>query len=1132
VARIVKHLPGQHDQQRHDPTKGKMSDSDKLAWQMAINVGMYDRLQKVEHGDLLLRTVEDIPWRDKESFLSLFKETEEPVLEAKYEVSDKWKWRPSHIMWAISKFAKDIGGRPTAIEIPTLAELAGISTRNVEEFYESHFHRYFQAEYQANLFQWRLRGSKYRFDSKAGIITRAGALNKALKSSRYKSPEALYESVRQFIPKKEARIRVVKGGPGSGHFGHRGRPGKVGGSLPKGGPGKDIFYPTIGLQQSLVDHATGFPDDKDKMGQFLDDGLLSEEMWHRDAVTGEKIVDYPAWAGASYEDRGEVKNDLVTRLSEETGVDYDTVNDIVAQWAMSSNDLDMRSLSLQAAAAEEFGVDMSEWQRVNYEDKLIRWEEIQAGAEREIEDLFTRTWIQRQRFIDEGITTNPFLTEASREEIYNTVKESVWTDIKQAQPPGYMPITSRNDERLVLRAMYDVTQSELAKFGYDPDDTIVLWRGIGTQDKGKLGELANYKGNAIESWSISYKVANDFRQATGDMVGAHVPVRNILATCKTGFGCLTEGEVITFGNIPGMQVRIAEYIEKYNVATQEMLIDYSEKGGEGSGHHGHLGRPGKRGGSLPKGSLPVISSDKKDVELSKQLAQECDAQSKECYKNSVMALSRVEGGKYVEGYFVIDFEAGFQFPIEHGWIDKDGTIIDITLPDDEGIYIPANSWNFKEVMAKVGGTGESWLPFSNYRDENWRKAAVQAWDMLGVKIEKGGAGSGHHDHEGRPGKVGGSKPSKKRVVSSKYSTYTDSRGTTIYKVKAGQDLPPELVAEIEKAEDTLVRVTYNTETRNWHISSKELWLSDHGDFINESLEGHEPKLRPDDKFPFTEKILSRGIYQLEKNEITLYDFSEDIMHLDPLQERRMITLADKAMRKAMRNIFKVNGKEADVVIEDFTMLVFGKEIPIKPIRVVKHLPGQHDQQSHDPTKGKGKRVVASKGDKKMAKYLPTFVDNFAATDYENLFMVAPDGSFYENEGDKNSVSIDISPGRVAKFKNGQMVHNHPSGTPFSASDVHFAIVFNLKAIHVVGVRPTDGKFVKYTLKRGGDEWGMRTPNSFIKALTSIAKDVRMNFAYSVGDQTITPQLLNYYEGNELWRRFAKKFGHTYTEEIV
>ena len=218
----------------------EMSGEQKLAWRMAINIGMYDRLQKVEHGDLLLRAIENVAWgSDKDEFLSRFQETEEPALEAKYEVSDNYKWRPEHVMWAISKYTRENKGA-TAIEVDRLAELAGIPPYKVEKYYESYFQRYFQAEYQANLRQWRIRGTKFQFDSRKGIITTSGALNKALKSARFKSPEALYDAALKLLPKikQSKRIIITKGGPGSGHFGHAGRPGKVGGSASgKGGVG-------------------------------------------------------------------------------------------------------------------------------------------------------------------------------------------------------------------------------------------------------------------------------------------------------------------------------------------------------------------------------------------------------------------------------------------------------------------------------------------------------------------------------------------------------------------------------------------------------------------------------------------------------------------------------------------------------------------------------------------------------------------------------------------------------------------------------------------------------------------------------------------------------------------------------
>jgi 2'-5' RNA ligase len=714
--------------------------------------------------------------------------------------------------------------------------------------------------------------------------------------------------------KQSKQIIITKGGPGSGHWGHAGRPGKVGGSLPKGGPGRDIFRPSIGVHTSSWDDMPPlYPGEHDPINDFLNQGLEREVSF----VYGS--LKYANWAATSYDKRGELKADIVSELSKRTGVDEDTVNKIIKQWANTSNDKDMRSLSLQAAAAEEFGVEMSEWQLEHY-DQFLDWDYIQMEIDDKEKEKFDWLMDQRNKLRAAGVD-NP-LTQASLRDVREEAKRLAEVLVRERYATHAIPITSRNDERLVLRAMYDYTQQEFMKAGFSQNDYVTIWRGIGKLDVGRHNDLAGYKGNAIESWSASYKVALDFRNLGGDVVGALVPVRNIIGTCKTGFGCLSEGEIVTLGTIPGMRVRVVDPGEIYQQSKKQdysdtamvalpvsnskitklwerygsdknvlplhitllylgdveeldkgeivnilkvfakqqapikgkynggaiftdngdgyphvLLFDspqlpfchsnlskllsshrpelthgftphttlaYNEspkslpvqidvpytfneiilqwggdsqtfplqgtviekskrqiriiKGGPGSGHHGHRGRPGKRGGSLPADSLPHVSSDKKDVKLSNQLAKECGAIAKECYKNSAMALVRVKGGKYVEGYFVIDF-GDFQYPVEHGWIEKsDGKIVDITLPDDIGVYIPANSWTFKEVMSKVDG--DTTLPFSNYKDENWAKAAVQAWGMLGVKIEKGGPGSGHFGHAGRPGKVGGSTPSK------------------------------------------------------------------------------------------------------------------------------------------------------------------------------------------------------------------------------------------------------------------------------------------------------------------------------------------------------------------------------------
>lgn len=169
---------------------------------------------------------------------------------------------------------------------------------------------------------------------------------------------------------------------------------------------------------------------------------------------------------------------------------------------------------------------------------------------------------------------------------------------------------------------------------------------------------------------------------------------------------------------------------------------------------------------------------------------------------------------------------------------------------------------------------------------------------------KGGPGSGHRGHRGIPGKRGGSLPGKGGV-----RTYTDAKGTKIYVVHGGDELPDELVEKIKSVEDKMVRVAYNSETGNWHISTKDIWESDHGDFLTECLEGRKPK--------YPESIVARGVYSADEG-LIMYDFSsvlEGTME-NFLEERRLLAQADRALGKAKFYAFKVGGKVPPKVVSE------------------------------------------------------------------------------------------------------------------------------------------------------------------------------------------------------------------------
>ena len=250
----------------------------------------------------------------------------------------------------------------------------------------------------------------------------------------------------------------------------------------------------------------------------LDEDIRAHEILNSGLPVGQN------WDNADYEVRGDLKDGIVTNLADKTeGIDYGESNNLIRQWAATSNDSDMRSLSLQEAASQEFGVPLSEWQ----EDK--------------IKDL---TSSRDQKILSrEGLGT-----------FDQQVEDSI------SQKPGYFSVilpdghdlnSSRVQERLFLRSMYKETQTMLAEHGYKPGDFIKLYRGYDarydetTRNWPERGEIVNYSGNPMESWSASRRDASGFGDTT---IAMYIPIENIVGTSRTGFGCINEGEFIIMGS--------------------------------------------------------------------------------------------------------------------------------------------------------------------------------------------------------------------------------------------------------------------------------------------------------------------------------------------------------------------------------------------------------------------------------------------------------------------------------------------------------------------------------------------------------------------------------------------------------
>lgn len=347
---------------------------------------------------------------------------------------------------------------------------------------------------------------------------------------------------------------TVKGGPGSGHHGHVGRPGKVGGSL----PGKGDFQPGTAYDIAeaynsglLEEEAYGMPHSTDAskvldskvknvMVEKYTGGFLYTYSIDAPQAQGVKVK----WSKVPPQDRADMKDEIIKGIAKDIGMNpedmtvYSDINAIIAAWADTSNK-SVLSAMIQSTASEEFGVPLSDYQK-EYVDG---------------QKAFLTNWIKNSW---EGFATGSddligYMIENPKD-ISNLpldLKDEFIDYLSHDWGSGGRSIKLASDldlQKKVIRAVYNRTQSHLASLGFKPDDTIILFRG-GNFPKGvseKIWKEGRYKGNSLESWSASYQSAGMFGE---DLVSMRVPVRNIFSTAVTGTGCWTEGEFIIFGSV-------------------------------------------------------------------------------------------------------------------------------------------------------------------------------------------------------------------------------------------------------------------------------------------------------------------------------------------------------------------------------------------------------------------------------------------------------------------------------------------------------------------------------------------------------------------------------------------------------
>lgn len=392
----------------------------------------------------------------------------------------------------------------------------------------------------------------------------------------------------------------------------------------------DDFARELGLVEVLTEHKPGKHDQKkhgkkgagaargDIEGHDLDQGAFGSKMGEARAVSDSIERDVLAASESAqrqiekYESldmdpsrftSGLLKDALVRNIAKEAGLEYEEVNTMVAQWAESSNDTDMRSLALQRDAAAEFGIELSQFQKdkiSSLEARKAQSDAMKAYAEGPMEPTREEIGEKMAEALRFGAPNRGSLTvistlnkiEAPDAEnvkgvlaefgirgVKNELAQNIAAAVKSGSAMSLLPAKAGNrkedflkrveanertttplfsseKQRKFLRGMYDVTQRELSKRGVSE---VHLIRGTradvpttGVEITVRLPSGASILSSrnvradlsSMSSWTTSLSTAEGFGST---IVSARIPANRIISMYGTGFGSRGEFEWVVLG---------------------------------------------------------------------------------------------------------------------------------------------------------------------------------------------------------------------------------------------------------------------------------------------------------------------------------------------------------------------------------------------------------------------------------------------------------------------------------------------------------------------------------------------------------------------------------------------------------
>jgi len=302
-------------------------------------------------------------------------------------------------------------------------------------------------------------------------------------------------------------ILVIKGGPGSGHFGHVGRPGKRGGSLPGAGVAG-------GNRQAI-----GVPGD---LGAIIAEGMeLAGYEWQDVAdarAEYAKLVD--AYNGdeqgtlyAKAEDRAKWRNERLNgteSYEESLAMSVRREIDTISGWGATAE------LANEAALMEKFGISQDEAKAYIRDMNIDSWNKPKSGIYQNIAHS-----LSNNENLPEDFMSN-FLANADK---------------------------PTSTDRAVFNHIYERTQNMFREAGITE---VTLYRGLQlpvnkySSMRESANGIVNFRQGPLSSWSFDPYIGTCFGNCT---VSMKVPVERIWSTGLTGTGTIGEFEAVVFEGI-------------------------------------------------------------------------------------------------------------------------------------------------------------------------------------------------------------------------------------------------------------------------------------------------------------------------------------------------------------------------------------------------------------------------------------------------------------------------------------------------------------------------------------------------------------------------------------------------------